>query len=383
MKGFNIKKYFLIIAVCAIIAIIVYSSGTNQSSTNAAYRTEVNGTDGARVAKWDINSLDKDGEEMSLSADVQNIETGSGNWFLEIENLSEVAAKLNSTSTIGIRLDSEIFGLKTYGNDNPWNFIQGETNPIKFVVYIYDCPLSSLLSYNMKQGGTTINISYAEYLALSEAERKACTEVVDESVDSVVVFDTSSTTKPMALDHVKEAYMDHVENYLYQEFVLSSVSLNFGINENTKKCVRIFWQIDDSIGSTTGTSDKFTIYDEETGAVVQENVDLFDYQKYISGLKGEPSYDLMVGDEMQTIRHERLSGDQETYLKSEYYEDDKTTPTDESQIKKTGKDLYQHLTYLMYENFKTKHNEYLQTLGYMECGLTCSIVFNFKIEQVD
>ena len=136
MKIFNIKKYLFIIAVCAVIAILVYSSETNQSRTNAAYRTEMNGTDSARVAKWDINSLDKDGEEMSLSADVQNIESGSGNWFLEIENLSEVSAKLNGSSTIGLRLDSEIFGLKSYGNDNPWNFIEGESNPIKFVVYI-------------------------------------------------------------------------------------------------------------------------------------------------------------------------------------------------------------------------------------------------------
>ena len=60
-----------------------------------------------------------------------------------------------------------------------------------------------------------------------------------------------------------------------------------------------------------------------------------------------------------------------------------TSARSTSQIKKTGKDLYQHLTYLMYENFKTKQAEYLQTLGYMECGLTCSIVFNLKIEQVD
>lgn len=383
MKIFNIKKYLFIIAVCAVIAILVYSSETNQSRTNAAYRTEMNGTDSARVAKWDINSLDKDGEEMSLSADVQNIESGSGNWFLEIENLSEVSAKLNGSSTIGLRLDSEIFGLKSYGNDNPWNFIEGESNPIKFVVYIYDCPLSSILSYNMKQGGSTINITYAEYLALSEAERKACKEVVDETVDSVIVFDTSSATNPIALDHVSEAYIDHIENYLYQEFNLSSILLNFGINENNKKCIRIYWQIDDSIGSTTGTSDKFTIYDEETGDVLKDNVDLFDYQKYISGLKGEPSYDLMVGDEIQTIRHERLNSDQEEYLLREYYEDDPATLVDESTIKKTGKDLYQRLTYIMYENFKTKQKEYLQTLGYMECGLTCSIVFNLKIEQVD
>ena len=383
MKGMNIKKYLLIVAICAVIALIVYSSGGNRSTTNAAYRTEINGSDGARVAKWDINSLDKDGEEMSLSADVQNIESGSGNWFIEIENLSEVAAKLGSSSTIGIRLDSEIFSLKTYGNDNPWNFIEGETNPIKFVVYIYDCPVSELLSYNMKQGGTTVNISYEQYLELSENERKACTEVIDETVDNIVIFDTSSTTKPMALDHIKIASSDKVENYLYQEFSLSGVTLNFGINNNTKKSLRIFWQIDDSIGSTTGTSDKFTIYDKETGAVVKDNVDLFAYQKYISGLKGEPSYDLMVGDEIVTIRHERLSGVQQTYLESEYYEDDEDTPIDESKIKKTGKELYQHLTYLMYENFKTKQKEYLQTLGYMECGLTCSIVFNLKIEQVD
>ena len=373
MKGMNIKKYLLIVAICAVIAVIIYSTGGNTSTTNAAYRTEMNGSDSARVAKWDINSLDKDGEEMSLSADVQNIEQGSGNWFIEIENLSEVAAKLGSSSTIGIRLDSEIFGLKTYGNDNPWNFIEGETNPIKFVVYIYDCPVSELLSYNMKQGGTTVNISYEQYLELSEAEQKACTEVIDTTVHNIVVFDTSSTTKPMALDHVEIVSSGNIENYLYQEFSLSNVTLNFGIDNNTKKCLRIFWQIDDSIGSTTGTSDKFTIYDKETGAVVRDNVDLFAYQKYISGLKGEPSYELLVGDELVTIRHERLSGEQEAFLANP-----KIGAAD-----KTGKELYQHLTYLMYENFKTKQAEYLQTLGYMECGLTCSIVFNLKIEQVD
>ena len=373
MKGMNIKKYLFIIAVCAIIAIIAYSSGSNKSTTNAAYRTEMNGSDSARVAKWDINSLDKNGQEMSLSADVQNIESGSGNWFLEIENLSEVAAKINgSLSTIGIKLDSGIFSLKSYGSDVSWNFIDGETNPIRFVVYVYDCPVSEVLSYNMKQGGVTTNISYEQYLALSESEKKACTEYVDESVSKITIFDTASTSNPMELDQKDDPNNDDIK-YLYQEFTLNSTNLNFGINENTRKCLRIYWEIDDSIGSTTGTVDKFTIYDNETGAVIDDNVDLFDYQKYISGLKGEPIYELMVGDELDLIRHQDLTDEQEAFLANPKV----------GGVNKTGKELYQHLTYLMYENFKTKQAEYLSTLGYLECGLSCSIIFNVKVEQVD
>ena len=373
MKGMNIKKYLFIIAICAVIALIVYSSGTNKSSTNAAYRTEVNGSDGARVAKWDINSLDKDGAEMSLSADVQNIEKGSGNWFLEIENLSEVTAKYGAGTKIGLRLDSDVFGLKSFGNDNPWNFIETsgvrQNNPIKFVVYFYDCPLSDVLSYTITQGGVPYNKTIAEYLAMSESEKAQCVETIS-SVEGVKVLDTSAAGT-IQLDHTTVTEGGIVTNYLYQEFDLStllSTISNFGIDSNTKKCIRIYWEIDESVGSISGTTDKFNVYNMTDGSVSKE-LDLFDYQKYISSLKGEPSYELDSVDGKITVRHSRLSQDQI---------DDLSVKGD-----KTGFELYQHLTYVEYEKFNQKQKEYLQQLGYLECGLSCSIIFSVKVEQVD
>ena len=121
MKGFNVKKYLIIIAVCAIIAIIVYSSGTNQSSTNAAYRTEISGTDGARVAKWEwlyekdssdkvkidlfndskvyeLNTLNEPGTEADLhvSQGKALIAPGTGGKFeLKVTNNSEVTGKVS------------------------------------------------------------------------------------------------------------------------------------------------------------------------------------------------------------------------------------------------------------------------------------------------
>ena len=143
MKGMNIKKYLFIIAICAVIALIVYSSGGNKSTTNAAYRTEVNGSDSARVAKWDINSLDKDGEEMSLSADVQNIETGSGNWFLEIENLSNL--ELNNKPSISFSLISSfLLNLLNIPKFSPPFYLYNLNSPILLVlINLTKCKYSS------------------------------------------------------------------------------------------------------------------------------------------------------------------------------------------------------------------------------------------------
>lgn len=359
MKGMNIKKYLLIIAVCAIIAIIVYSSGTNKSSTNAAYRTEVNGTDGARVAKWDINNLDKDGEKMTLSADVQNIESGSGNWFLEIQNLSEVTAKYGSDSKIKLKLDSEIFVLNDYfgsGTHN-WNFIikggSAQINPIKFVVTLYDCPLSDILKYSSTSGTYTID----QYKELDEAVKLTCTEVVTvaDSIKKAVALDTSSTAIQLKLD----------EGSLVQEFDLGTLLdafSNFGMDSNNKKCIRIEWSISGSAGGTNETTKQFDIFDEDGNKI--DTVDLFDYQKYISSLKGEPSYNVLRGSDYLSLRHSELSDFDKTWLKN-------------------NGTAYEKNTFNMYESFITANNEYMKTLGYLECGLTASIIFDLKVEQVD
>lgn len=360
MKGMNIKKYLFIIAVCAVIALIAYSSGTNKSSTNAAYRTEVNGSDSARVAKWKINSLDKNGQAMSLSADVQNIESGSGNWFLEIQNLSEVVAKYGSNSKIKLKLGSEIFGLNDYfhtGNHN-WNFIKKggsyQVNPIKFVVTLYDCPLNQILSYTTS-GGLTYSIE--DYLKLDEAVKLTCTEKVDvpSTVTKAVAFDTSLST-------IQLVYED---GYMIQEFELGTLLAafsNFGMDSNNKKCIRIEWSISGSAGGTNETTKQFEIYNAD--GTVKETVDLFDYQKYMSSLKGEPSYNILRDGEYLTVRHSKLTSSDKTWLTA-------------------SGTAFEKKTYTMYESFNAANAEYLKTLGYLECGLTASIIFDLKVEQVD
>lgn len=360
MKGMNIKKYLFIIAICAVIALIVYSSGGNKSTTNAAYRTEVNGTDSARVAKWDINSLDKDGEEMSLSADVQNIESGSGNWFLEIANLSEVVAKYGSNSKIQLKLGSEIFSLNDYfqsGKHN-WNFIKKggsyQINPIKFVVTLYDCPLTDILSYTTS-GGLTYTID--QYLKLDDAVKLTCTEkvVVPSTVTRAVALDTSTST----------IELEYEDGYMIQEFELGTLLAsfsNFGMDSNNKKCIRIEWSISGSAGGTSETTKQFEIYNADGS--VKDTVDLFDYQKYISSLKGEPSYNILRDTEYLTIRHGKLTANDKTWLNS-------------------YGTVFEKKTYAMFESFNTANNEYLKTLGYLECGLTASIIFDLKVEQVD
>lgn len=361
MKGMNIKKYLFIIAICAVIALIVYSSGTNKSSTNAAYRTEVNGSDGARVAKWDINSLDKDGKEMTLSADVQNIESGSGNWFLEIQNLSEVVAKYGSNSKIQLKLGSEIFGLNDYfhsGSHN-WNFIKKggsyQVNPIKFVVTLYDCPLSDILSYTA--GGVTYTID--QYLKLDEAVKLTCTEKVEvpSTVTKAVAFDTSTSTIQLKYD----------EGYMIQEFELGTLLAafsNFGMDSNNKKCIRIEWSISGSAGGTNETTKQFEIYNSD--GTLKETVDLFDYQKYISSLKGEPSYQILDNGVYLTKKHSQV----------------KQNDTYRTWLLANGT-AFEKKTYAMYESFNTANQEYMKTLGYLECGLTASIIFDLKVEQVD
>lgn len=360
MKGMNIKKYLFVIALCVVVAIIAYGSGSNVSTTSAAYRTEMNGDDEARVAKWKINSLDKEGQAMTLSADVQNIESGSGNWFLEIQNLSEVVAQYGNNSKIQLKLASEIFVLNNYfhSGTHGWDFILRsgvpQSNPIKFVVTLYDCPLNEIVYYTSSQGGP---YTLDEYLKLDAAKKLTCTEVVsvDSSIKQAVALDTSKST--IALKYENEC--------LVQEFELGTLLAgfsDFGIESNNKKCIRIEWSISGSAGNGNENTKQFDIYDKDGN--VLETVDLFDYQKYISSLKGEPSYTVLRGSDLISVRHSKM------------------LPNDITWLKNNGT-AFEKKTYDMYESFQIANKEYLKTLGYLECGLTASIIFDLKVEQVD
>ena len=68
--------YFLLIFMVALFAAI--GSEFKESGTVAKYLSKIDGSDSARVAKWDISAVDKDGESIVMVAESRTVPSGSG-----------------------------------------------------------------------------------------------------------------------------------------------------------------------------------------------------------------------------------------------------------------------------------------------------------------
>lgn len=357
------KKYGLLLMMFVAAVLVAISGNWSQSTTNSAYKSEISSQQNVSVAKWDINEIEKAGEGVLMSAGMAKLEGGSrGNWFFQLSNKSQTNAEIHEDITIEVKLVSDIFSTNSYNSVDSysWDYLKDKNNPITFKLYFYDeTSLNDLLEYQ-KDGES---VSYDEYLSLDSKD--GYTENI--KITSSPIIDTSdeSSSGVNNLKLTTELDGDKVVHYLTQTFTISKdVIVKFGLGSAARcKTFRLEWEIEGE--SSSGDSQKVTykVYNEPKFATDDSYVEyeLFDYLKYLSSIKGEPSFEFIseTGGTIE-VKASKLTAEQKAQLK-------------EYQLKNISE----------WEKFKTDYERYLDSLGYLEAGLTCSFNFNIVISQVD
>lgn len=400
----NKKKYFILVALFTVILLIAISSNFKQSTTVSRYRSELNGSSSARVAKWNITSLTKkNGQSVSLDAGFnENVEEGTGNWFFDIENKSEVTARIQDGGIITLRLDSD--SLSSYGDQIEWNFINNVDNPVHFQIYVYDASASSLLFYE-KNGNV---ITFDAYNALSETDKKDYAEVFKKE-DAITELKLLDTNSPDLRFERKSEIVDSKVNYYYQAEInlteqLTNQIYELGLNkEKASICFRVLWSVSgvDNDTSSTTTNEKFYYtYKLVEGTSANSNdenynisgvnyyierreLPFFDYLKYTSSLGGEPRFEFPTTGGKKLVPYSQLTTEQKKVI--EGYKDLKNETGTGSSISSLEnlKKYIEYLEYTQYGIFNEDNESFIKELSYLVMGLKMTIHFDLTIVQVD
>lgn len=427
MKKIKIElKYFMIGLVIVFALLLTFSGGLNDNKTSTAYKTTINGSDGARVAKWDIASISRrEGETLELSTGFAGEITSKGNWYFEIENKSEVNAMLNKNSTVTFRLLHDSF--KNFEEKEiSWNFLDGKDNEIKFILYACEGNINDLLKYVNNSDSTDI-IDYTTYMSLSPQEKDQYTEkYLGEDETEICKLDSSMTQTfkktSGTIDEVSQIYYELT--FDFSELTDDQSILGFG-DSKKNTTFRLFWDVpyqctehvdansdgycdkcEDPISTQTFAYNKYIISETSTDIdgykiyrgegniddttkdpivfkdedgndcyiFVSDAVDFFGYQKYTSTLGGEPMYEFLNSTNTQEllVNHSKLSDEQIEQI--ETYSLEAGSNVDKA---------WERLTYYVYEQFSADYDEVQSSLSYMSYGITLQIIYNLKVEQVD
>lgn len=421
MKKIKIEFKYLMIALVVIAGVLLAVSGSfSETKTMTAYKTTVDGSDSARVAKWDVVGVSrKNAQEMELESGFAEEISSNGDWYFEIENLSEVNAMLSKDSQVTFRLVHDSFNNFTE-EEISWDFIDGKENPIVFQLFAYDKPLDEILKYININDENDI-ITYDAYMEKKDDEKILYVETfIGQESEQVEVckIDTNMTNT----FEKKEGVIDEVSQTYYQlTFDFADVadnicSLGFGANRKNTT-FRLHWEVptqcpehkdEDNDGdcdicsevmtsetfsyekyiiSDTTTVEGYTPYSvnstpvsfkDENGdtqyILISEDVDFFDYQKYTSTLGGEPMYKFLndLGTQTLLIPHSELNDKQKNAILS--YSLSANSDVNQAQEK---------LTYIQYEKFQEDYASVQSNLSYMSYGIKMQIIFDLTVEQVD
>lgn len=365
------KKYALLLLVFFSAVLFAISGKYTGSTTNAAYRTSINGSSSARVARWEIGEIEKAGVGVTMAAGMAKLESGdSGNWFFEVSNSSETHAHIDDDVKITVKLVSEVFSTGAYNTAESykWDYIKsgGKTkeNPITFKVYCYDqISFEDLVKYKK---GSEQPISYTDFMELSEVERANYKEVM--TVDTPPIIDTSLNSGATSISTLKlqtEVDGDKLVHFLSQTITIDKEAFaEFGLGDSAKpKVFRIEWDITDETSSGSGEEIKYKVYSSYESASINtyKEYELFEYLKYLSSIKGEPSFIFTSNSGGQVeIKASKLTAEQKASLEE-----------------------FERQNIVEWERFKQDYNEYLESLGYLEAGLSCSFIFDVKVAQGD
>lgn len=244
-KLYKYKK-ILFYFVFVIMVIFIWSFGSfNVSHSSASYRSDISGDSTAKVAKWNIVDVSKKKGasidlELGFSEKITDTDSGrQGHWFLELDNLSEVNAKIDLNSKISLQLRHDTFtGLK----NNDWNFL-GSINPLKFNISLYEGSINDVVSYIYN----SVELSYEDYCNSTPEAQAMYTKVVDTSKLICTIINTSSvpafTSSKMVGGKIVYSIDVKLRDILNTQELIDK--LEFGLGTGTK-VLHLTWEIDDS-----------------------------------------------------------------------------------------------------------------------------------------
>lgn len=438
------RTVFLILAVLLILTVLSFQFA---SGLFARYLTKDKINDSARVAKWDVNLVDKSGVDIATHQGSTSLEASdSGNNFFQVTNKSEVAAMFAEDSYITLEFTADTF--KTTTEITTWDFLSqgGVTidNPCVFNVYMYGCSYDELEDYIFyTKGSTTLTVE--QYNALTETEKAGYKEDVVIPTDSTIKYkkiittDDPYTLEKRIIDGEARFYIKQqlnpgtdLTNFTYDQTY--TFRLEWKINDyttgegsvtnkfkaydiiekadyNTTKykgylsCNRNSFEITEKTGDLAGNSgnqlNSFTVNIKEEGVSVNKEfviayreLDYFEYLVYTSSLGGEPeSTELdFVYDEIETrssgiykTGYSKLTTDIRNVIQSRTIVDVDTTDSNNttSITYDTLMKYREKLQFDAYTSFLDAQVAFESSLGYLSIGLRCSIIYELKVVQVD
>lgn len=386
MKNKSVYIIGILFTIVFVIILLMMPSSL-VSSTNSSYKTSISGSDYARVAKWNIVSVDKDGNNVLMNVDfVKKLDSGStGYWFFEMNNQSEVLAELDNSSSITLKLKHNNFsGL---ANEITWNFLEGD-NPVTFRGLFFDDSIDNILGYENVH--TSQVITNDKYNLLQDDQKVNYKEVIKKK-ETKTLFETNGTLK-------FQRKIDNGEAYYESVIPLTFPSENKVMDmTGNKKTIALYWNVSDSsTGSGTSITNKYNAYSLVTDATNKQIVsgtnatgypigdsryyivyDEKDYFDYLNTFGFEPMFvfpTTLIGG-TEKVSYSKLTSAQIVTITS--YEINNPSSLDDL------KHYVEKLTYVQFFAFEKDVEKFEQEQGYIGYGLICNILFNIRVSQVD
>ncbi len=416
------NKYIILFILFVLLVLFSLTSDSLTSKTNSAYKTVIDSNSSSvTVSKWDINSLDELGnnsDNVSMLGEGFKLEDtdDAGNWLFQVENKSEVDAIINKNSKIRIRIDSENFksnDITGFG----WDFLKTTdadkgviniSNPIVFRVYMYDGSLQDILTYKDTNGN---EIDFNTYL--TKTDKTIYTEIINDNKFNTetkkLVFETKDIT---ALKKDVEEVESQIIAYYYFDFDLTEISnalVSMPMKGNNTKTFRVEWEISQTSSNVDMNDAKYEAYYKqinkdgfEEGNYQTVNVngttyyvgfkllDNYEYYNYLCkiGYGDEPSFifDSNVAGSTIEVPYSNLTLQQIEQI--EAYPDSLGTPLGTSGVINTTDEIIRKFiekkNYYVYgDEYVVNQEAFLNSLGYLEYGLSCRIIFDIKVDQVN
>lgn len=400
MKKRADKLSSVVFSILVIMIVLLAISNYLASGLYARYLSVGRATDDARVAKWEISFEDENGTVLNSSMPSVHLEYGtSGSYGLDIVNYSEVPARINSSSSVKLRLTSPNFNLEHH--HEYWDFLEDNNhnsidNPINFRVYLYNCSWDTLENYYLTDGVFDNSIQQPGL-----------------DVQQYLILDTNDNINPLRFEMNIDDGEFHYDTTVY----LTELTEKFNIaSDGGSLCLRVTWDVN-QVDNNYTSNDNFVSYHmvevskydvtkyvgiinknsldkieltaidntvignnsitiaDKTYVIAYRIYDYFEYLIYTSSLGGEV---MITYDDVEGIyikRATKLTDAEKTSLNARSISDATTIEGLRRFVEKL-----EYLSFLEYLNVKKVHE---QATGYVSLGIKCAIIFKFNVEQVD
>lgn len=414
MKKLLKNKKFVLYAALILVVVLMWVCGSlNTTKSSASYRSTISSNESsAKVAKWNIISVDKDGSLMDLEVSFKEkiSDTGagkSGEWFLDLENDSEVSAMIDSESKIVLELHHDTFTGKSQDN---WDFL-GTKNPLRFIVELYDKPITEVVTTDSNGN----KVLYPDVVA-----------------DKVIV-DTKLTPKLTSSTVVNGKIVYLVEVSLSDIFKDADLDLlKFKLNDTSpNKVLRLAWDIDDTsiivvnkyedlasqekneaytyVVGSGASAKKYRWNGTSFEEITTSNASYYRYE--LSTTKGTTAtgtsssgYTVLFGSDNEKFYINQIACDFADYFLFSHGEPTFTfgntkksykvlTDAEKTEINArtiSSSATYDELKLYMeklelpqYDRFQKEYVAFTSGSIYLSYGLTCKIKFELKVTQVD